>query len=168
MEGWMDGISHEHFIPQMQHVLRKKPLIMWLWWRPAESITQRRILFTLWNLSALHPSFLVCLPLYLICSSPTCLPLFLVPLQPLPSQLLYPHPSLLAFFPPFLSTRVLSRDGEQEQDGLRRWARHWLSFVFLICFIRVGRKSGGVQRQYDKVWITSVGRLSNLFQLLHY
>lgn len=49
----------------------------------------------------------------------------------------------------FRSTCVFSRDGEREQDGLRRWARYWLSFVSLICFISIRRWGGRVRKRKD-------------------
>lgn len=108
------------------------PLIMWLLWKNKLKVSDSKgcILFTLWSS---HSSFFVFLSLYLICSSLTRLHHFLVPLQPLPLHVLSLIHHSLAFF--FL--RVFSRDRDQEQDGLRCWARYWLSFVFLICFISV-------------------------------
>lgn len=107
---------------------------------------------------SIHPS--VSLLLYLICSPPPRLPRFLLPLQPLPSPLLCLIHHLSPFF--FLSTCVFSRTGEREEDGLRRWAGYGLSFVLLICFISVWGWEE-MQRQCDRVRLTSPGCLSNLF-----
>lgn len=131
------AVNLEHFIPQMHHLLRKMPLITWLLCKAAEGITHSKccILFTLLNLSSFPSSFFVFLLLYLMCSSPTRLPHFLFPLEPLPSQLLSLIHHLLAFF--FLSICVFWRTGERAEDGLRLCSRHWLSFVLLICFISI-------------------------------
>lgn len=83
---------------------------------------------------SIHPS----VSLFCFISSarlPRVYPVFLSPLQPLPSQLLRLIHHLSPFF--FRSTCVFSRAGEREEDGLRRLARYWLSFVFLICLISV-------------------------------
>lgn len=95
----------------------------------------QQMLFFVYPSESFHSSFFVFLLLYLMCSSPTCLPHSLFPLEPLPSQLLSLIHHLLAFF--FLSICVFSRNGERKEDGLRLCSRYWLSFVLLICFISI-------------------------------
>lgn len=95
------------------------------------------------TLDFLYPPESFLLPFILLCLSPALSHLlvspaftpFLFPLQPLPSQLLRLIHHLSPFF--LRSTCVFSRTGKRGEDGLRRWARYWLSFVFLICFISV-------------------------------
>lgn len=87
-----NGVSQEHFIPQMHLLVRKTPLITWLLWKkkklkaPQTAKAVFCLPFGVFPL-CIHPS-LSFSPLYLICLSPTRLPHFLVPLQPLPLQVL--------------------------------------------------------------------------------
>lgn len=131
-----NGVNQEHFIPQMHHLLSKTPPIMWLLKKQAEIITDSKgcILFTLWSLSSSHSSFFVFLSLYLICSSPTCLPHFLVPLQPLPLQVLslIHHSLAFSFFPRVYFQEMGSKCKMDWDTGLGIGC-----LVFLICFISV-------------------------------
>lgn len=128
-------VNQEYFIPQMHHLLRKKLPIMWLWKNKLKvSQTAKAVFCLLFGVFPLriHPSLSFSLSHLLV--SLVFTP-FSGPVLATPLAGTFPHPSLLGFF--FLSTCVFSRAGEPEQDGLRRWARYWLSFVFLICFISV-------------------------------
>lgn len=91
--------------------------------------------FPLLSLSSSHSSFSVSLQLYLICSSPPRLPRSYSHFSHSPRSCLASSITFRLFF--LRSTCVFSRTGEREEDGLRRWAWYWLSFVFLICFISV-------------------------------
>lgn len=140
MAVFVRGVDLEHFIPQMHHLLRKTPLIMCLLWEnklKALQTAQAVLFYPMDSFLFIHPSLSFC---RFISSTrlPCVYPIFWSHFSHSPCR------CLSSSITPWLSLCFhvcFLRDREQE-DGLRRWAWYWLSFVLLICFISGCWKEG--------------------------